>query len=100
MIGKKFGKLTVIEKAKKEGRTLYLCVCDCGNERYLPSYSLTSGNNKSCGCIRFKKAGLEEFMTVYRISGTLREAEIKTGYPKALAYRYNKEEVSAIARIR
>lgn len=51
LIGKKFNRLTVIEKAgKKYGITAYLCRCDCGNEVVLTGSSLTTGNTKSCGC--------------------------------------------------
>lgn len=57
MIGRKFGKLTVIERApdKVSGdkKTIYwYCKCDCGN----PNLTIASGNNlrsgnvTSCGC--------------------------------------------------
>lgn len=33
MIGKKFGKLTVLKKLeeRKRGKIAYECMCDCGN---------------------------------------------------------------------
>lgn len=50
--GKKFNKLKVIERIKKEGdkRTYWLCVCDCGNKISLRQDSITHGHTKSCGC--------------------------------------------------
>jgi len=53
MIGKKFGKLTVIEMSDKQGIYYrYLCKCDCGNTKILRGASLRSGLTKSCGCIK------------------------------------------------
>ena len=48
----KFGRLTVIERAgtDKFRRALWLCKCDCGNEKILPGGNLTSGHTTSCGC--------------------------------------------------
>ena len=53
-IGLKFGRLLVVDKAGVDHRqqTLYKCVCDCGTEKIVRSYSLKSNNTKSCGCWR------------------------------------------------
>jgi len=54
-IGKKYGRLTVIrmnEQRAKSGHMLWLCCCDCGNEKYETSSSLIRGNTKSCGCLK------------------------------------------------
>lgn len=56
LVGRKFGRLSVIEKVK--GKTLksgyeqqtYKCVCDCGNETVVPYSALMTGNTTSCGC--------------------------------------------------
>lgn len=52
-IGNKYGLLTVIEKYGKnqEGRILWRCKCDCGNEKITLGKSLRAGLVKSCGCI-------------------------------------------------
>lgn len=56
LIGKTFGKLTVIEEDKiittNSGRKIrtYKCLCDCGNITYSISNSLIGGYKKSCGC--------------------------------------------------
>lgn len=53
LIGQHFGKWTVIQAAnKKDGRTAWLCKCDCGTERVVIEKSLISGASKSCGCSR------------------------------------------------
>lgn len=57
IIGKRFGKLTVLELAEKDNtlasRCLrYKCKCDCGKEIITNSGSLRSGHTTSCGCNR------------------------------------------------
>lgn len=55
MIGKKFGKLTVLEELlerDKFGNKMYKCMCDCGNFINVRGACLRVGNNKSCGCLR------------------------------------------------
>lgn len=51
--GKRYGRLTVLEKAKSEnGIVLWKCLCDCGEITYVRSNNLQSGGVKSCGCLR------------------------------------------------
>lgn len=52
--GKKFGRLTVIERADK-GR--WHCKCDCGNETFTSGYQLRKGIAKSCGCYQKEISG-------------------------------------------
>lgn len=54
MIGKRFGKLTVIEEydRNKRGYYRYLCKCDCGNEKIAIGSELQNGHIKSCGCYK------------------------------------------------
>lgn len=53
LICKRFGKLTVLEPAEsKNGRSQWLCKCDCGNEITLPASYLTTGDTQSCGCVK------------------------------------------------
>ncbi len=54
LTGQKFERLIVVKYAgkKQSGAALWLCVCDCGKERVICSYSLRSGNTKSCGCLQ------------------------------------------------
>jgi hypothetical protein len=54
LTGRRFGRLVVIKyigKKLKKGASIWLCLCDCGNECEIPSNSLKSGNTRSCGCI-------------------------------------------------
>lgn len=51
MIGKKFGRWTVIEKSYSKNNTIYwLCQCECGEVRKIGGSTLRMGHSKSCGC--------------------------------------------------
>ena len=54
LIGKRFGRLIVISRAGSNvhQKTMWLCKCDCGNEKILIGCHLTNSNSKSCGCIQ------------------------------------------------
>lgn len=69
MIGKKFGRLKVIERVEnnQSGRTQYLCECDCGNKKIVTGKYLRNGNTISCGCYnleRVRKMGLNNFKDI------------------------------------
>lgn len=52
-VGKRFGKLTVIDfdHINEHRNTCWLCRCDCGNELVVSRNNLTTGNTSSCGCL-------------------------------------------------
>ena len=51
LIGKRFGKLVVIEQAEsKANQRRWLCKCDCGGTYVAATWSLTHGHTTSCGC--------------------------------------------------
>lgn len=51
LTGKKFFRLTVLEKADKRGNEWYWkCQCDCGNICTIAGTSLRANRTKSCGC--------------------------------------------------
>ena len=53
IIGKKFGRLRVVEYIGPDsrGRSVMRCTCDCGNQKNAHIGALRSGDAKSCGCI-------------------------------------------------
>ncbi len=53
LVGRKFGKLTVIERlAKPKASSAYWrCRCACGKEKKTFSYNLLRGFTNSCGCL-------------------------------------------------
>lgn len=54
MAGERFGRLIVIERrgSSSNGSALWLCRCDCDEEREVAGSSLRTGKTKSCGCAR------------------------------------------------
>ena len=52
-VGRRFGKLTVLEYAGKQaGMHRWKCRCDCGSETTVGQTLLQSGKTKSCGCLQ------------------------------------------------
>lgn len=60
IIGKRFGRLTVLEKTEERKRNyiIWKCKCDCGNICYKDSYCLNNGKTNSCGCLNSKGEAL------------------------------------------
>ena len=52
--GNRYGKLTVLKEYGRDsdGRVLWMCVCDCGNEKIALGKSLRAGLCNSCGCLK------------------------------------------------
>jgi hypothetical protein len=54
LAGRTFGRLIVIEAAKREPgkRQFWICQCTCGKTAFVANNSLITGNKQSCGCMR------------------------------------------------
>jgi hypothetical protein len=54
LTNKRFGRWIVIgfSHKGKAGHNYWKLKCDCGNEGITNAYCLTSGQSKSCGCLR------------------------------------------------
>ena len=52
LIGKRFGRLTVLSfvGVDHSEKRLFLCRCECGTEREFVIANLINGDTKSCGC--------------------------------------------------
>ena len=78
LIGKKFGYLTVLEKAEPyvspKGKRLsqWLCECECGNKLIVTSSNLTRLHTKSCGCHRWDGTHKMSDSRIYRIFNDMR----------------------------
>lgn len=46
----RYGRLQVLSKIDGKGRSMYLCLCDCGKEHVTKGIYLKRGTTKSCGC--------------------------------------------------
>lgn len=60
LTGQKFGELIVIAQTNKRirGQVVWKCECSCGKIVYLPSYSITSGETKTCGADFHKRKNI------------------------------------------
>lgn len=73
-IGKKFGKLTIIENYTDEkGQTKVKCKCDCGKYKIVLLYELKNNHIKSCGCLRTKHGKSNKKNRLYKIWGIIRD---------------------------
>ena len=56
LTGRKFGRLTVLERAANPSRNQirWRCRCACGRHKIILAGDLTSGGSRSCGCVFFK----------------------------------------------
>jgi len=54
LVGKTFGRLTVLQDSGKRRRNFVVwdCLCLCGNLALITTAELQSGKTKSCGCLR------------------------------------------------
>ena len=75
--GEKYGRLTIIRRvANKNGRTRWLCKCDCGRTTEASGNDIRMGKIQSCGCVKAercrsqaKKAGRERGRQLYKHGG-------------------------------
>jgi hypothetical protein len=53
LTGKKYGRLTVVRRDENNTfkQAMWLCRCECGNEKVIFGQSLKDGRTKSCGCL-------------------------------------------------
>ena len=90
IVGLRFGRLVVVERkgaSANSRHSLWLCCCDCGEEKVVPAQRLTNGQTKSCGCWR------RDLLSTHKRSRT---ALYKAWYamlyrcrnPRAKAYKY------------
>lgn len=58
LTNQKFGRLTALYQLeeRKNNCVMWHCICDCKKELDVQTTSLTSGNTKSCGCLKKEHA--------------------------------------------
>ena len=66
---KVFGRLRVLCRGDTlNSRTIWVCLCSCGNTSYVEAYSLKNGLTTSCGC--FQKEQTSKANTTHGYFGT------------------------------
>lgn len=91
LIGQRFGRLTVIERAEnnKNSQAKWKCVCDCGNEVVVFACNLKSGATKSCGCFNSEcitKRNTKHNMACSRLFNVWSMMRKRCIYPKDKRY--------------
>lgn len=86
-IGRKFGKLVVLEVCIKDNRTYYKCQCECGVIKDILVNSIHNGKSKSCGCGHIESIRKHNTPTIYnkRIAAYISKAK-KHGLEWNLTY--------------
>lgn len=82
LTGKRYGKLVVEKYLRTEnGKSYWLCRCDCGNYCEAFTGMLNSGIKKSCGCLKIDRAKEvrhgdaikgSEYNNLYKVWGTMK----------------------------
>lgn len=91
LINQRFGRLTVISPLPaKSGRTMWLCKCDCGNQKAVTAGHLKSGHTTSCGCYnrqRTVEANTTHGWTGSRLHNIWFDMKARCGNPNCPAYK-------------
>ncbi len=98
--GQRFGRLVALSRSgvTKQGSLIWLCVCDCGNQKNVSSPAL-SQKTKSCGCLSREKKAERVAKYRYKHGHTIDKKVSKTyqtwsgmisrcGYVKRSNYKY------------
>ena len=85
----RFGQLTVIgdyitiRNTRNRQERKWLCLCDCGTEKYILERSLLYGGTKSCGCLtRINSAKANAYDLHGKTFGELEVLNIAKDHPK------------------
>lgn len=104
-VGGQYGRLTVTKKTaeRKRGKIVWECICDCGKFVTASTTDLTSGDTRSCGCLKkeMEQKNLREKYDKKRVDGVAihlfddkPRKDSSTGYRGVSKYytRVSKEE--------
>lgn len=97
LIGKRFGKLLVLERAEnnKYNSAQWLCKCDCGKITKTTTCQLTSGKTKSCGCLKYESRNYTHRMTHTRLHNIWAKMRQRCNSPKDNCYyRYGAKGIT------
>lgn len=83
LVGKTFGRYTVISQDDNPSEKRWWCRCECGALRSVYQHNLLSGNAKSCGCFASEQSSARRFMNRVGLRyGRLQVIEQATTSPK------------------
>lgn len=95
IIGRRFGKLVIIEFDHKDKHNLqmYLCRCDCGETKVVRLMSLKCGDTTSCGCKQKDVARLTMTGNSYRAKEYKRHRPTVISYNSMMARCYKSNQL-------
>lgn len=87
-IGKRYGKLLITDSFVEKRKTMYVCICDCGNNCNVWSSDLR--RRKSCGCLHFERKNTQENLerqlyNSYKYSASERGLDFELTKPQFIA---------------
>jgi len=86
-VGNIYGRLTVVSYAgKRYGRTLWQCLCVCGNICFTLGQSLRAKKVGSCGCYS-KEIHTTHGLNKHKINGVYRTARARCTNPKNAMFK-------------
>ena len=92
LTGKRIGRLTVLKRVSEIGapKVLWLCKCDCGNEKVIKADALNSNKTISCGCYQrdvIKARDTKHGLRRTRIYGIYHDMRKRCYNKKAIGYK-------------
>lgn len=82
-VNQRFGKLVAVSHTIQDGRSAWVCRCDCGEMRVVRSYRLRTNGAKTCGCAKNVTHGKSKTRT-YNIWHAMRQ---RCGNPRNTNYK-------------
>lgn len=85
---RRFGRLTAVSLiGRRNGQTLWRCVCQCGRVVVTRSCRLTSGETKSCGCFAREQTSLRGRKQIQTSGAVLQHGRLIHGKWGSAEYR-------------
>ena len=79
--GQKFGKLTALHRVpSRNGKTYWLCRCECGVEKEIQTTHLRDGSTVSCGSIQCKNAQSKHNSHIYEKQCPICQKQFQTNF--------------------
>jgi len=88
--GQKFNRLTIIKYlyTNHNYKPVWLCRCDCGNEKEILGESIKSGKTKSCGCRQLEAKNIKHGKTNSRLYECWQHMKRRCYNKKMSNYKY------------
>lgn len=101
IIGQKFGRLTVIKRVdnSKQGKSRWLCKCECGVEKIIVGGNLKNGSVQSCKCLQRER--LKDAIGLIPGLSNMRELIIsykKSAKRRRIKYNLSEKQFSKITQ--